>query len=166
MTTFVRAQTPAQLTELRRLLAEYVDSLPVDIAYEGFAREWAGLPGAYAPPRGELLLASADGQSAGCVALRPIDGETGEMKRFYVRPAFRGRGLGRALAGAVVDAARRIGYRRLLLDTHPTMTAAIALYRSMGFRETAPYRSIPVREELFMELVLAQTPEIRDILSR
>ncbi|RPH47392.1 MAG: GNAT family N-acetyltransferase [Planctomycetota bacterium] len=154
MTTLVRVQTPAQLTGLRRLLAEYVDSLPVDIAHEGFAKEWAGLPGAYAPPRGELLLASVDGQPAGCVALRPIDADTGEMKRFYVRPAFRGRGIGRALAGAVVDAARRIGYRRLLLDTHPTMTAAIALYRSMGFRETASYRSIPVREEIFMELDL------------
>ena len=73
------------------------------------------------------------------------------MKRFYVRPEFRGRGIGRALAAAVVDAARRIGYGRVLLDTHPTMTAAIALYRSLGFRETAPYRSIPVREEIFME---------------
>jgi carbonic anhydrase len=78
------------------------------------------------------------------------------MKRFYVRPAFRGCGIGRALAGAIVDAARRIGYRRLLLDTHPTMTAAIALYRSLGFRETAPYRSIPVREEIFMELDLGR----------
>jgi len=164
MTTLVRARTPAQLTEVRRLLAEYVDSLPVDIAYEGFAKEWAGLPGAYAPPRGELLIASADGQPAGCVALRPIDDETGEMKRFYVRPTFRGRGIGRALAGAVVDAAHRIGFRRLLLDTHPTMTAAIALYRSMGFRETAPYRSIPVREELFMELDLSHPSEVRDIL--
>jgi putative acetyltransferase len=155
MTTIVRAQAPAQLTELRTLLAEYVDSLPVDISYERFPLEWAGLPGAYAPPRGELLLASVDGRPAGCVALRPIDAETGEMKRFYVRPAFRGRGLGRALGSAIVDAARRIGYRRLLLDTHPTMTAAIALYRSLGFRDTAPYRSIPAREVIFMELDLA-----------
>jgi putative acetyltransferase len=155
MTIIGRAQTPAQLSDLRRLLAEYVESLPVDIAYERFAQEWAGLPGAHAPPRGELLMATVDGQAAGCVALRPIDADTGEMKRFYVRPPFRGRGIGRELAGAVVEAARRIGYRRLLLDTHPTMTAAIALYRSMGFRETAPYRSIPVREEIFMELDLA-----------
>lgn len=156
MTTIVRAQTPAQLSDLRRLLAEYVGSLPVDIAYERFAREWAELPGAYGPPRGELLMAAVGGEAAGCVALRPIDADTGEMKRFYVRPTFRGCGLGRALAGAVVDAARRIGYRRLLLDTHPTMTAAISLYRSMGFRETSPYRSIPVREEIFMELDLTQ----------
>lgn len=144
----------ARIDDARRLITEYVAALPVDISYESVDGELAGLPGEYAPPRGELLQASVDGEAAGCIALRPIDGETCEMKRFYVRPQYRGLGIGRRLAEAIADAARRIGYRRMRLDTHPTMTAAIALYTSMGFRSIAPCRSTPNRENLFMEMDL------------
>jgi putative acetyltransferase len=144
----------ARIADARQLIAEYVASLPVDISYESVDRELAELPGAYAPPAGDLLIASVDGVPAGCIALRPIDGDTCEMKRFYVAPAYRGQGVGRRLAEAIVAAASRIGYRRMRLDTHPTMTAAIALYVSLGFRPIEPYRSIPHRENLFMELEL------------
>lgn len=149
----------APIDDARRLIAEYVATLPVDISYESVDRELAELPGAYAPPRGELLIASVDGVPVGCVALRPIDDETCEMKRFTVSVAFRGRGIGRNLAEAIVAAARRIGYRRMRLDTHPTMNAAIALYRSIGFRPIDPYRSIPNRENLFLELDLRRDPQ-------
>jgi putative acetyltransferase len=144
------------IEEARSLIAEYVASLPIDISYENIDRELADLPGAYAPPRGELRVEWVDGRAAGCIALRPIDLETCEMKRFYVRPEFRGRGIGRRLGDAIVAAARRIGYRRMVLDTHPMMTAAIALYVSMGFRRIGMYRNIPRPGNVFMELDLSR----------
>ncbi|MBI3858039.1 MAG: GNAT family N-acetyltransferase [Planctomycetes bacterium] len=155
MATLVRAESPEQIDGVRGLLREYVDSLPVDLSYEHFAREVAGLPGDYAPPSGELLLALVRGAPAGCAALRPLDRQICEMKRVYLRPAFRGRGIGRALGAALVAAARRIGYRRIRLDTLASMKAAMGLYRSMGFRVILPYRSIPVEQAVFMELNLA-----------
>jgi len=154
MATIVRAETAQQLGWARRLIEEYVASLPVDVSYEHVPEECARLPGEYAPPLGELLLAMEGGEPVGCVALRPLDRETCEMKRVYVRPAWRGRGVGRALAKAIVDAARRIGYRRMRLDTIPSLKPAIGLYRSMGFRVIAPYRAIPTSCAFFMELKL------------
>lgn len=134
------------------LLREYAATLEVDLAYQGFEQEVAGLPGAYAPPSGELLLArDPDGAALGCVALRALD-PIGccEMKRLYVAPRARGRGLGRALMDAIITRAIRLGYREMRLDTLPTMTAAIAMYRASGFRAVAPYYASAPQGTLFM----------------
>ena len=155
MATIVRAETAEQLEEARRLIEEYVASLPVDVSYERVPEECARLPGEYGPPLGDLLLAMEGGEPVGCVALRPLDRETCEMKRVYLRPAWRGRGIGRKLTESILQAARRIGYRRMRLDTIPSLKPAIALYRSMGFRVIAPYRAIPTACAFFMELSLA-----------
>jgi putative acetyltransferase len=154
MATIVRAETAEQLGWARRLIEEYVASLPVDVSYERVPEECARLPGEYAPPQGDLLLAMEGGLPVGCVALRPMDRETCEMKRVYLRPAWRGRGIGRTLAESIVGSARRIGYRRIRLDTIPSLKPAIGLYRSMGFRVIAPYRAIPTACAFFMELRL------------
>jgi ribosomal protein S18 acetylase RimI-like enzyme len=144
----------ADLDEIRRLFRAYADSLGVDLSFQDFEREYAALPGEYVPPRGELLIARWEGAVAGCVALRALDRETCEMKRLYLRDAFRGRGIGRALADAIVAAARDRGYQRMRLDSLPSMESAIALYRAMGFREIAPYRTNPIVGTKFMELEL------------
>lgn len=155
MTTIVRAETPEQIGSVRSLFAEYVAGLPVDVSYEKVPRESADLPGAYGPPRGELLLVLVDGEPAGCIALRPLDGDICEMKRVYLRPAWRGRGIGRLMAESIIAAARRIGYRRMRLDTIPALKPALSLYRSLGFRVIAPYRDIPSDRALFLELKLS-----------
>jgi ribosomal protein S18 acetylase RimI-like enzyme len=139
------------LEEVRALLGEYWTSFGFTPCFQGFDAELRALPGAYGPPRGALLLAPAEG----CVALRALDGRRGEMKRLYVRPQARGKGLGRALALAAVARARELGFERLLLDTVPgRMDEAIALYRSMGFRDTAPYAENPTPGALCLELSL------------
>lgn len=138
----------------KRLFAEYAGSLDVDLEFQDFERELRELPGEYAPPAGSLLLALDGEEAAGCVALRELGGAMCEMKRLYVRPAFRSTGLGRRLAEAVMDEARSIGYRRMRLDTLPSMQAAAALYTSLGFREIAAYRYNPVAGSKFMELDL------------
>lgn len=148
----VRAATVDDLDAIRLLLREYAAWLDVDLGYQGFEEELAGLPGEYAPPAGRLLVAEADGTGvAGCVALRRIDDQICEMKRLYVPERFRGSGLGRRLAEAIVEEARAIGYRRLRLDTLPQMGSAHRLYESMGFREIGPYRFSPVPGTRFLE---------------
>lgn len=140
MTRITEARGAADLETVRGLFRAYADSLPFSLDYQGFAAELAGLPQPYAPPRGVLLLACRGTEPAGVAALRPLLPEIAEIKRLYVVPAARGIGLGRMLAERAIAAARSRGYRRVRLDTHrPSMAAAIALYRSLGFREIPPY---------------------------
>lgn len=153
--SILQAESPAQIGQVRELFLEYAQSLGFSLCFQGFDQELAGLPGDYAPPQGRLLLAEFEGRPAGCAALHPLDPGICEMKRLYVRPAFRGKGLGRILAERVLNEARSIGYDRLRLDTvEPVMKNAVALYRMLGFREIAPYRSNPIAGALYMELEL------------
>jgi ribosomal protein S18 acetylase RimI-like enzyme len=150
------------LEVVRLLFREYAASLGFDLGFQGFEQELAGLPGEYAPPRGRLFLALADEslsgpperRAVGCVALKPLDLETCEMKRLYVPPAHRGRGLGRLLAERALAEARSIGYRRLRLDTISTMKEALGLYRSLGFLPIPPYRYNPIPGAVYLELDL------------
>jgi len=153
MTIFPAASTQ-HIIEARRLFQEYAGSLGVDLCFQSFDEELAGLPGDYAPPAGRLLLAVEDHEAAACVALRRISDEVCEMKRLYVRPQFRGTGLGRRLAVEIMREGHAIGYRRMRLDTLPSMKEAIPLYRSLGFREIERYRVNPVQGALFMEAEL------------
>ncbi|QJW85465.1 GNAT family N-acetyltransferase [Ramlibacter terrae] len=136
------------LDEVRAIFREYADQLGVDLCFQQFDDELASLPGEYAPPRGALLLARVDGELAGCCALRPLDAadypNAAEMKRLYVRNAFRGFGLGRQLAEAILDAARQAGYACVLLDTLDDMEAARALYEELGFEDIPPYYHNPI----------------------
>ncbi len=154
MLRVVTAETQEDMAQVRELFHEYVAALGIDLSFQNFEQELAALPGDYRPPEGRLLLAFDDAQAAGCGGLRKIEGEICEMKRLYVRPAFRGKGIGRLLAVALITAAREIGYARMRLDTLPSMKEAAALYRSLGFREIPPYRYNPVPGTLFMELDL------------
>lgn len=149
----------ADLAAVQDLFREYAASVETDLCFQGFDAEVCGLPGAYQPPAGALLVAEVAGALVGCVALRPLEPPAvGEIKRLYVRPAGRGQGLGAALASAILECARAAGYRRVRLDTLPSMTAAHGLYRRLGFREIAPYCDNPVPGVRFMELDLAASP--------
>jgi GNAT superfamily N-acetyltransferase len=151
----VQAASPPQITQVRELFLEYAQSLGFSLCFQSFDQELAGLPGDYAPPQGRLLLASYEGQLAGCVALHQLEPGICEMKRLYLRPKFRGKGLGRGLAERVISEARTIGYRHMRLDTvEPIMKDAVALYRMLGFKEIAPYRENPIAGAMYMELEL------------
>jgi GNAT superfamily N-acetyltransferase len=155
--TYVRicqAITPEQIALTRTLFEEYAAWLSLDLSFQGFAAELACLPGVYAPPRGRLLLALAGGAAAGCVALRPLDAGVCEMKRLFVRPGFRGQGIGKLLAEQIVAEARAIGCRTMRLDTLDQMQTAIRLYEALGFARCAPYYETPLPHTVFMEVQL------------
>jgi putative acetyltransferase len=150
----VRATSTEQIATVRMLFKEYEASLGIELTFQGFAREVAELPGAYAPPAGRLFLATDGTEPAGCVALRPLGDGVCEMKRLYVRPTARGARLGRRLTETVIREARAIGYTRMRLDTLPSMKEAFALYQTLGFREIPPYCENPIVGTHFMELSL------------
>ncbi|MGA2743533.1 MAG: GNAT family N-acetyltransferase [Candidatus Sulfotelmatobacter sp.] len=152
---FAQAESPVQLAQARELFLEYARSLGFSLCFQNFDRELANLPGGYAPPEGRLLLAEYEGELAGCAALHPLELDICEMKRLYLRPQFRGKGLGRALADHIIAEARRIGYQRMRLDTvEPVMKDAVAMYRKLGFKEIAPYCPNPMSGVIYMELQL------------
>src|SRR5437588_4849594 len=140
--TFSQVESPAQIAQARELFVEYAESLGFSLCFQNFDQELAGLPGDYAPPDGRLLLVEHEGQLAGCVALHSLEPGICEMKRLYLRLQFRGKGLGRALAERIIAEAGESGYQRMRLDTvEPVMKDAVAMYRKLGFKEVAPYRS-------------------------
>jgi len=151
----VQASSPGQIEQARELFLEYAKSLGFSLCFQNFDEELAMLPGHYAPPKGRLLLAEYEGQLVGCVALRELEAGVCEMKRLYLRPAARGKGLGRALAEHLLAEARKIGYLRMRLDTvEPVMKTAVSMYRQLGFREIPAYRQNPMAGTLYMELDL------------
>lgn len=150
----IHAQSEGQYRRARKLFEQYADDLGFDLEFQGFSRELATLPGAYAPPEGCILLAEKEQEVVGCVALRPLDKRICEMKRLYVVPGQRNRKIGRLLVEAVIDRARAYGYKRMRLDTIDSMKAAQALYRSLGFRPIAPYRYNPLDRPTYFELDL------------
>lgn len=154
----VAASFPQDLDIVRDILQEYADSTGIDLEFQNFAAELAQLPGDYAPPRGQLMLAIVDGALAGCCALRPLDSSdypnAAEMKRLYVRRAFRGFGLGRELTEATLDHARLAGYDCVLLDTLDDMEAARALYAELGFEEIPPFYFNPVAGAHYLKVDL------------
>jgi putative acetyltransferase len=153
--SFSQAESPVQIAQARELFLEYANSLGFSLCFQNFDEELAHLPGGYAPPEGRLLLAEYEGQLAGCVALHKLENRIAEMKRLYIRPEFRGKGLGRALAERIIAEARRAEYTSLRLDTvEPVMKDAVAMYRKLGFQEIAPYCANPMAGALYMELKL------------
>ena len=153
--TLEQVESSAQIEQARELFLEYAQSLGFSLCFQGFDQELAGLPGDYSPPDGRLLLARYRDQLAGCVALHKLEPEVCEMKRLYLRPRFRGRGLGRVMAERLIAEARVIGCGKMRLDTvEPVMPNAVAMYRRLGFKEIEPYRSNPIAGALYFELDL------------
>src|SRR5690606_14847772 len=144
----------ADIETIRHLFLEYAAGLDVDLCFQGFDDELAQLPGYYSPPAGGLWIASVDGMIAGCVALRPLEPGVCEIKRLYLKPGFRGAGLGRLMAETVIEAARAQGYGAMRLDTLDSMQAAQQLYRTMGFVERPPYGDKPHERLSYFELAL------------
>jgi ribosomal protein S18 acetylase RimI-like enzyme len=160
------AHAEPDLSALRALFLEYAASLPgVDLAYQNFDEELRTLPGGYAPPTGALLLATVDGEPAGCVGLHAWEPGIAEMKRLYLKPACRGAGAGRALVVAVMERGRALGYERIRLDTLPTMLEAQALYRRLGFREIAAYRHSPIAGTKYFEAELTVNPRPSSVVT-
>jgi len=149
--------TSEDIQVIRELFDEYAVSIGIDLTFQGFEQELIHIADIYMPPDGALLLAKQDGIPAGCVGLRKMEARRCEMKRLYVRPEFRGKGLGKALCSRIILKGRQLGYREMLLDTLSTMTGAQALYRSHGFRETVPYYHNPLPEAQYMQLTLDES---------
>lgn len=161
-----QADTPGHVEIVRALFREYAEAIDTDLEYQGFSAELAALPDPYVPPNGALLLAQVGDEVAGCVGLRPIGDGVGEMKRLYVRPACRKFGLGQQLVQAVIAAARCAGHRELRLDTLPSMAAAQALYRRLGFAEIPPYNDTHLPGTRFYATKLSASPARADNMPR
>jgi putative acetyltransferase len=160
MLRITQATSHGDLDQARELFKEYEASLGISLCFQNFDGELANLPGDYAPPRGRLLLARQFDQLVGCVALRSVGPTTCEMKRLFLRPAYRTRGLGRVLVEAIIEEARKTGYTHIRLDTiSDRMGRAIELYKSIGFVEIEPYYQTPVDTTKFMELDLVSTKQ-------
>ena len=149
-----QARTAREIEWSRLLFKEYAAWLGIDLSFQGFEAELAGLPGVYRPPHGRLLLAFEANEASGCVALRPQKDGFCEMKRLFVRSNFRGQGFGIMLAKRIIEEARTIGYRTMKLDTLPRMKAAMRLYEILGFNRCPPYYETPLPDTIFMELRL------------
>jgi ribosomal protein S18 acetylase RimI-like enzyme len=143
-----------ELLAVQALFQEYWDSFGFTPCFQDFGAELAGLPGKYAGPRGRLAVAWVDGEPAGCIALRPVDGSRCEFKRLYVRPAFRSRRVGKALLEWLIGEARSVGYREMVCDTMPVMEQALAMYERMGFERTGPYVKDATDGAIYLRLVL------------
>jgi GNAT superfamily N-acetyltransferase len=150
----IQPESAAEWDQVRELFREYWASFGFSPCFQGFEAEVAGLPGAYAPPGGALVLALVEGQAAGCAALRRFDAQRCEAKRLYVRPRFRGLGMGRALLDWVIAEARTIGYREMVGDTIPQMAVALAMYDRAGFERTGPYAEAPTPGAIYLRLKL------------
>jgi ribosomal protein S18 acetylase RimI-like enzyme len=159
----IHADTPECVQRIRVLFREYAETLGFSLCFQGFDDELSELPGMYSRPSGCLLLAGVGGKDAGCIAVHPLSPSICEMKRLYVRPAFRRTGVGRALAEAAIREARVVGYEAMRLDTiEPLMPAAVKMYRALGFRDIEPYRANPINGALYLELRLTRTTAEED----
>jgi ribosomal protein S18 acetylase RimI-like enzyme len=154
MIDIIQATTPGQIEQARTLIREYTDGLGIDLSFQELAQELADFPGAYAPPGGRLWLALDGAEAAGCIGIRPLEPGACEMKRLYIRPAWRGHGLGRRLVEAALEQARAMGYSAMCLDTLPQMGAAIRMYEAFGFQRIEPYYANPIPGALFFKLRL------------
>lgn len=151
MIEIYQATTPSHIQTIRDLFREYEAFLQVDLCFQRFEEELACLPGRYAPPQGSLLLASAAGHAAGCVAMRPIKEDICEMKRLYVRPPYLGQGWGKRLAQSVIERAKNAGYATMRLDTLEKLRPALSLYTGLGFHKCSPYYENPLAGVIYME---------------
>ena len=151
---YLLATSAEHLENTRQLFTEYAASLDFDLCFQNFEGEMAGLPGEYGLPGGCIVLAMSGESPAGCVAMKKLEDGICEMKRLYVKPEFRGQGVGKELATRVIDKARECGYSRMRLDTVPSMKSAIELYRELGFKETSPYTFNPIDGAIYMEIEL------------
>ena len=154
MVEIVFGHTGANLDEAQQLFREYAASIGISLDFQNFEKELASLPGSYAPPKGRLLIARWNDEIAGCIALRELSNGACEMKRLYVRPQFRGLGIGKALCERLIQEAQKMGYKRMRLDTLPFMTAARGLYLSLGFKEIESYTYNPIEGASYLELEL------------
>lgn len=150
----ISVATSRDLVQVRSMFSEYVSSLGIDLSFQDIDRELAALPGEYSPPSGCILLAREGSDIVGCVALRRISEDFCEMKRLYVKPAYRGKRIGKKLAESVMLEAKDRGFRQMKLDTLPSMREALRLYESLGFKKTEPYRYNPVEGAVFMQFDL------------
>jgi putative acetyltransferase len=154
MIQILQVHTPDQLIEIKKLFREYETWLGFDLSFQNFEKEVSSLPGKYTPPKGAILMASFNEHIAGCIAVRPLDKDICEMKRFFVRSKFRGYGIGKKLSEAIVEKAKEIGYAKIRLDTHNTFKAAIGIYRKLGFKEIDSYYHNPMPDVSYWELDL------------
>ncbi|MCL0029708.1 GNAT family N-acetyltransferase [Dehalococcoidia bacterium] len=155
----IHAKTAEELAEIRQLFREYEKFLNVDLCFQNFEEELVRLPGKYAPPKGALLMAVEGQDVMGCVAVKELEDDVCEMKRLFVRPQHRGRGLGKLLAQRIIEEAARIGYSRMRLDTLHILTEAMRLYESLDFKRIDRYYSNPLPDVVYWELELRRRPE-------